>query len=366
MDTKIVDVDLGERTYQIYVGQNLLSKIDDYLPMDVAGKKVFIVADKNVEQHARELRRQISALGSVFCELLLLPPGEKTKSYKYLQNIHDWMLERGIHRTSLIVALGGGVIGDLAGFAASTVLRGVPFVQVPTTLLAQVDSSVGGKTGINTKQGKNLIGTFNQPEVVVADIETLKTLPKRQILAGYAEIVKYGLLGDYEFFEWLEEYGDDVVDLKPYELGYAIEKSCLAKARIVQADEKESGIRALLNLGHTFGHALEAAAGFSGKLLHGEAVSIGMVMAFDLSVRMDLCEADDLERVKKHLKKIGLPVHARKIKTTPEELLASMRNDKKATDNKMTFILVESIGEAIISNKVTEGDVLPVLKDYLA
>lgn len=365
MEVNTVDVDLGDRTYPIYIGTNLLSRIADYLPVSVKGRKVFIVTDVNVKPYADKISTALLELGAMKADVLSLPAGEQTKSFEHLQSVLEWMLSGEIHRGSLIVAVGGGVIGDLAGFAASTILRGVPFVQIPTTLLSQVDSSVGGKTGINTKHGKNLIGAFYQPIGVLADIDSLKTLPKRQILAGYAEVVKYGLLGDYEFFEWLEEFGDDVIALDPYALQKAIEVSCLAKAKIVQADEHEGGVRALLNLGHTFGHALEAAAGYSDKLLHGEAVSIGMVMAFDLSVRMDLCEPDDLVRVRKHLEAIGLPVRPEGISVTVDEMMTSMRKDKKATDAGMTFIVVESIGEAFVTQAAPEEIVLSVVKDYI-
>jgi 3-dehydroquinate synthase len=368
METKIVTIDLDERGYDIYIGSGLRAHIEDFLPQSVKGRKVFVVTDNNVEAYARDIAAQIHKAGAVLSEVFVLPAGEATKSYQHLQQIHDWMLENSIHRTSLILAVGGGVIGDLAGFAAATIMRGVPFVQVPTTLLAQVDSSVGGKTGINTAHGKNLIGSFYQPIGVIADLDSLKTLPKRQILAGYAEIVKYGLIADYAFFEWLEERGADVIALDPYALSYAIEKSCRAKAHIVQADEREGGMRALLNFGHTFGHALEAAAGYDGTLLHGEAVSIGMVMAFDLSVRMGLCEDDDLHRVRAHLQSVGLPVvlDTQKIKTTVEDLIATMRRDKKATDTKMTFILASTIGETFVTQNVLEENVKSVLRDYIA
>ena len=272
-------------------------------------------------------------------------------------------------RDSIVVAVGGGVIGDLTGYAASSVLRGVSYVQVPTSLLAQVDSSVGGKTGINTKQGKNLVGAFYQPDAVIADIETLSTLPKRELLAGYAEVVKYGLIGDAGFFEWLEEHGKDIAALDSEALSYAIETSAKAKADVVIADEKEQGRRALLNLGHTFGHALEAAAGYDGRLLHGEAVSMGMVMAFDLSSRIGLCSRQDYERVEQHLISVGLPTRASfinpAIKANADQLLDIMGNDKKVKQGKINFILVKRIGEAFVTADVPLEVVRSVLNDSL-
>lgn len=365
METKIVSIDLDDRGYDIFIGLNLLTRINDFFPSEVKGKRVFIVTDVNVQPYAQSLREQILKVGAVFCEILVLPAGEKTKSFENFQKVQEWMLENNMQRKSLIMAVGGGVIGDLAGFTASTVLRGVPFLQIPTTLLSQVDSSVGGKTGINTAYGKNLVGSFYQPVGVVADIASLNTLPRRELLAGYAEIVKYGLLGDYDFFEWLEEYGDDVLALEPFAVSQAIETSCRAKAKIVAADEHEGGVRALLNLGHTFAHALEAVAGYDGTLLHGEAVSIGMVLAFDLSVRMELCPRDDYERVKKHLSTLGLPVDAKGMKTTAEELLEIMKRDKKVVGDKMTFILVRTIGDAFITQDVPANLVRDVLEDSL-
>ena len=366
METKIVTIDLGDRSYEIYIGKNIIPRIDDFLPISVGQKKTFLVADVNTKQYAEGLQDSLKELNPDTCEIRTLPAGEATKSYEHLQQLHSWMLSSHIHRDSVVFAVGGGVIGDLAGFAASTVMRGVPYVQIPTTLLSQVDSSVGGKTGINTTQGKNLVGSFYQPIVVVADVLTLETLPKRELLAGYAEVVKYGLIDDYQFFEWLEENGEDVINLDPFAIGYAIEVSCKAKAAIVEADEREGGKRALLNLGHTFGHALEAAAQYDGTLLHGEAVSIGMVMAFDLSVRMGLCDKDDFDRVKKHLEKIGLPTDAKHIKTDVDYLMTVMRGDKKASGGKMTFILTKAIGDAFITQDVDESDVRKLLTDYIA
>ena len=365
MAIKKVHIDLGERSYDISIGSVLLGGLHNKIPGGVKGKKVFIITDENVTLYAELVKEGLNAAGAGWSGVLTLPFGEKTKSYEKLMQIHDWMLSNNIHRNSLVVAVGGGVIGDLAGFAASSILRGVPFVQVPTTLLSQVDSSVGGKTGINTEHGKNLVGAFYQPISVVIDIDSLKTLPKREILAGYAEVVKYGLIADRSFFEWLDDNGRHVIDLQHDAVSSAIEVSCKAKAKVVEEDEKEGGRRALLNLGHTFGHALEAAAGYDGSLLHGEGVAIGTVMAFDLSVRMGLCSQRDLEIVRAHFEKVGLPVDARNIKATPDELIATMRKDKKALDDAMVFIVVNQIGSAFVSKDVPEKLVREVLIDSL-
>ncbi len=246
LETKVVTIPLGERTYEIFIGSGLLQRIPDFLPFDIGGSKIFIVTDENVEGYAKTIKRQMEAHAAQFCEIYVLPHGEKTKSYENLIKLHNWMLDHNIHRNSVVMAVGGGVIGDLAGFAAATILRGVPFVQVPTTLLSQVDSSVGGKTGINTDHGKNLIGNFYQPSVVVADVSVLKTLPRREVLAGYAEIVKYGLLGNFRFFDWLDEYGQGVCDLVPEVVAQAVEASCKAKSAIVQEDEANGGDIALI------------------------------------------------------------------------------------------------------------------------
>lgn len=367
MQTKLVEIDLGERSYNIAIGANLLSSIGDFLPFDIEDKKIFLITDGNVEPYARALQKTLQQAGVGFCEVMVFPHGEKTKSYTRLQEAHNWMLEHNIHRNSVVFAIGGGVIGDLAGFAASTVLRGVPYVQIPTSLLAQVDSSVGGKTGINTQYGKNLVGNFYQPVSVIADMDVFKTLPERELRAGYAEVVKYGLIDDLDFFEWLEVNGSSVIDVNVQSISHAVEVSCKAKAAIVEADEREHGKRALLNLGHTFGHALEAAAGYDGTLLHGEGVAIGMVMAFDLSVKMELCPQTDALRVREHFKYMGLPVHAGNIgrNTSVDDLIATMQRDKKAVDNKMTFILVNSIGSAFVTQDVPEKMVRDILAQSL-
>ena len=369
LDTKVVTIPLGERSYEIFVGSGLIGRIDDFMPFDVLGRRIFIVTDEHVEDYAKKIKIQFDGLGAAFCGVMVLPPGEQTKSYDYLMQLHEWMLENNVHRDSIVVAVGGGVIGDLAGFAAATVMRGIQYVQIPTTLLSQVDSSVGGKTGINTKLGKNMVGAFYQPCVVVADVDVLKTLPRREVLAGYAEIVKYGLIGNPHFFDWLEENGHGVCDLVPESVAYAVEVSCKAKAAIVEEDERESGRRALLNLGHTFGHALETAAGYDGRLLHGEAVAIGMVMAFEMSENMRLCSREDVDRVEEHLGTLGLMTSTAAIppplKTSVDDLMAIMQRDKKAKDGKITFILAETIGRAVIRSDVEEGTVRSVLSRFV-
>lgn len=369
MSSKIVTINLGNASYDIYIGDSLLYRIQALIPNDVDGGNFYIISDDNVRQYADMVKRTLMERGAAVCEILVLPPGEMTKSFPVYQQVCEWLLSHRVTRDSVVMAVGGGVIGDLTGYVASSILRGVEYIQVPTTLLSQVDSSVGGKTGINTVYGKNLVGAFYHPTVVIADIETLKTLPRRELLAGYAEVVKYGLIDDLAFFQWLERNGEEVCDLDIDAVSYAIEKSVRAKADVVVADEREKGRRALLNLGHTFGHALEAAAGYDGRLLHGEAVSIGMVMAFDLSVRLGLCSTADLERVEKHLEKIGLPTRASQIKPgldyTPEQIVDLMGNDKKVKKGRINFILAKGIGEAFVSSDVPMELVLEVVSESM-
>jgi len=372
MEPLKVHIDLADRSYDIAIGHGLLSAIEGYLPFEVAGKKLFIITDENVKPYAEGLKDSFITQGARWCERKVFTPGEATKSYDCLKEAHDWMLENNVHRDSVVVAVGGGVIGDLTGFAASSVLRGVPFVQIPTSLLAQVDSSVGGKTGINTAYGKNLVGSFYQPISVVIDTKTLNTLPERELRAGYAEVVKYGLIGDKSFFEWLEDgNGKRVLSLDNDATAKAIETSCKAKARVVEADEREGGMRALLNLGHTFGHAFEALAGYDGSLLHGEAVALGTVLAFDLSVRMGLCPAADLEQVVKHFRDVGLPVSVGDTQAA-DALMADvntykdiMLRDKKALDGKMVFVLVRGIGSSLVHKDVPIELVDVTLEDFL-
>jgi 3-dehydroquinate synthase len=368
-EAKIVNVDLGERAYDIHIGKGLLENITDLIPQDISEKKVFILYDKNTYPYVQVIE---DALAGKVAEskTLGLAGGEQTKSYDGLQQTLDWLLDHKVNRQSLIIIVGGGVIGDLGGFAASIVMRGIDFVQVPTTLLSQVDSSVGGKTGINTAQGKNLVGSFYQPLSVVCDLGVLGTLPEREVQAGYAEIVKYGLINHPEFFEWLESNGENVVSLEKEELGQAVEISCKAKAAIVAADEKEKGQRALLNLGHTFGHALEAAAKYDGRLLHGEAVAIGMMMAFSLSRRLGHCVMEDCDRVRAHLKSLDLKTRIKHIspelKASGEELYNLMLGDKKAEGDKIGFILVKGIGQAFQTTDVPKEEVIAVLEESMS
>ncbi len=364
----LITVPLGARSYDIHIGEGLLARAGDIVAPFLKRPLTAIVTDENVAQaHLATLERALAAKG-IRSTAIIMPPGEATKSYQHLGDLCDRLLLAGIERRDRIIAFGGGVIGDLAGFAAAILRRGVDFIQIPTSLLAQVDSSVGGKTGINSPQGKNLVGAFHQPLAVIADIGLLNTLPRRELAAGYAEVAKYGLLGDKPFFEWLEGASDQIMRGNPEARIRAIRTSCEAKARIVAEDETETGVRALLNLGHTFGHALEAATGYSQRLLHGEAVAIGMVQAFRFSGRQQLCAPEIADRVAKHLKAVGLPVHASQIPGAlppPATLLEIMRQDKKAQGGKLTFILVRGIGEAFIARDVADHDVLDFLTEDL-
>ncbi len=348
-------VDLGERSYEIHVGEGLLAAADRYLPPVMPRPRAIVVTDRNVADRYLETVLQALGRGGIACADVVLPTGEQTKDIAHLSELTDRLLDARIERGTTLIALGGGVIGDLTGFAAAILLRGVPFVQIPTTLLAQVDSSVGGKTGINTRQGKNMLGAFYQPSLVLADTTTLDSLPRRELLAGYAEVAKYGLLGNEAFFRWLESHGEAVCAGDHSAQRHAIVTSCAAKATIVADDERESGHRALLNLGHTFGHALEAETGFSDRLLHGEAVAIGMVMAFDLSVTLNLCPPGDAARVRRHFAHIGLPTDLDGLvgsTWTADGLLQHMFSDKKVDDGRLTLILVRGIGEAFIERSV--------------
>jgi 3-dehydroquinate synthase len=360
-----VAVSLGARSYDIEIGEGLLANAGALLRRHLHRPFTAIVTDRNVaERHLATLVQSLEKSG-IDCRAVVLEPGEATKSFAGLQKACEGLLEAGVERKDTIIALGGGVIGDLAGFAASILRRGVKFIQIPTTLLAQVDSSVGGKTGINSPFGKNLIGSFHQPQHVLADLSLLKTLPQRQLAAGYAEVVKYGLLGDAKFFHWLEEDVDALMRCDIDALAHAVTVSCNAKAAIVTEDETETGVRALLNFGHTFAHALEAATGYSDILLHGEAVSIGMVQAFAFSEMLGHCHKGTVDRVAMHLAHAGLPTRTRDIKAKlppPAKLLEIMRQDKKASLGKLTFILVRGIGEAFIARDVRDEDVIRFLE----
>ena len=364
----IVSVSLGARTYDIQIGEHLLEEAGRMIAPVLNRPFTAIVTDENVAKfHIKTLEASLAAAG-IRSVSIILPPGEKTKSFTALAGLCEKLLAAGVERRDKIIALGGGVIGDLAGFAAAILRRGIDFIQIPTSLLAQVDSSVGGKTGINTAHGKNLIGAFLQPIKVLADTGLLDTLPARELAAGYAEVAKYGLLGDHSFFDWLEANAQLVMRGDTQARSHAIHKSCSAKAAIVAEDETEQGVRALLNLGHTFGHALESATGYSNRLLHGEGVAIGMVQAFRFSERLKHCKPGTADRVARHLKAVGLPTHMNDIegKLPPvAELLGIMRQDKKAQGGKLTFILARSIGDAFIAKNVPDQDVAAFLQEDL-
>ena len=361
-----VHVSLGDRSYDIAIGHGLLPEIGAQIVPFLPRPLTAIVTDENVaSRHLQMLEDSLRAAG-IRSTAIILSPGEATKSFGKLAEVCDGLLAASIERRDRIIAFGGGVIGDLAGFAAAILRRGVGFIQIPTTLLAQVDSSVGGKTGINSKHGKNLIGSFHQPVAVFADTALLETLPRRELAAGYAEVAKYGALGDAAFFAWLENNIDGIFAGDAALRGRAVEVSCLAKARIVAEDETETGVRALLNLGHTFGHALEAATGYSAKLLHGEAVAIGMVQAARFSEREGHCVAGTADRLARHLAHAGLPVSTASIADSlpsPAGLLEIMRQDKKSVGGKLTLILLRGIGEAFIARDVDEGRIVAFLEE---
>lgn len=362
----IVKVALDNRSYDIVIGRGVLNSLGARVKALRAGVRAAIVTDSNVAKF--HLKAAQAALGGVESSHVEVPPGEHSKDYATFANVCEALIEAKIERNDLVVALGGGVIGDLAGFAAATTRRGLDFVQVPTTLLAQVDSSVGGKTGIDSPQGKNLIGAFHQPLLVLADTALLDTLPKREFAAGYAEMVKYGLLADAGFFSWLESNWQDVFSGGPGR-EHAIAIACRGKAGVVARDERETGERALLNLGHTFGHALEANAGFSGTLLHGEAVALGIVMAFEFSVKRGLVPADAAARVVRHFKACGLPTRITDTSNaTPDvdRLMALIAQDKKVKRGKLTFILVRGIGNAFVENDVDPAEVRAFLAEQLS
>ena len=351
----------------ILIGNGLVSHAGSHIAKVLPAKKVFIVTDDNVAPiYLNMLEKSLDVVGIKYSSCIL-PYGEKTKSFESLEKLLDLIFATQPDRKTTLIALGGGVIGDLTGFAASIILRGINFIQIPTTLLAQVDSSVGGKTGINNKYGKNLVGSFYQPLLVLADTDTMKTLPQREFLAGYAEVVKYGIINDLEFFNYLDTNLAAILAQDNSALQYIITTSCEAKAAIVADDEREGGVRALLNFGHTFAHALEKITGYSNKLLHGEAVAIGMVFALKLSHKMGLCEANDVAKVEAHLKKAGLMTSPLEIQTdwNADNLISAMRQDKKAFNGKLTFILVRSVGEGFIETNVPEDVVFETIEDVL-
>ncbi|MCC5976003.1 MAG: 3-dehydroquinate synthase [Rubellimicrobium sp.] len=364
-----VSVPLPGRAYDILIGEGLLAEAGRHLAPLLRRPRVAVITDETVSAlHWPALQAGLAAAG-VASDVLVLPPGEGTKGWPALERCCDWLLERRVERGDLVLAFGGGVVGDLVGFAAAILRRGVRFVQVPTTLLAQVDSSVGGKTGINTAQGKNLIGAFHQPAMVLADIGLLDSLPPRAFLSGYGEVVKYGLLGDAGFFDWLEAEGPAIAAGERVARREAVRRSCEMKAGIVLRDETEQGERALLNLGHTFGHALEAATGYSDLLLHGEGVAIGCALAFALSARLGLCPQEDPGRVAAHLAAMGMRRDLSGLGEAlpgPEGLLGLMGQDKKVVDGQLRFVLARGIGQAFVTPEVPRAAVLALLEEALA
>ncbi|MBR0798786.1 3-dehydroquinate synthase [Bradyrhizobium jicamae] len=362
-----VDVALGDRAYDIVIGRDVLASLGARIAALRPGVRTAIVTDRTVAKHWLEPTEASLAAAGVPTARIVVEEGEGSKSYAGLSQVSEALIAARIERNDLVIALGGGVVGDLAGFAAAILRRGVDFVQVPTSLLAQVDSSVGGKTGINSPQGKNLIGSFHQPVLVIADTSVLDTLSPRQFRAGYAEVAKYGILGDEAFFAWLETNHADIF-AGGAAREHAIATSCRAKAGVVSRDERETGERALLNLGHTFGHALEAATGFSDRLFHGEGVSVGMVLAAQLSAGLGMISPNDAARIERHLAAVGLPTRLQDIAGFAQEgladadaLLALMAQDKKVKRGKLTFILLEAVGRAVISNNVEPS----LVRDFL-
>ena len=365
----VIPVDIAGRPYDVHVGTGLLANLAEHCRGVLRKRTVPIVTDSNV--HALWSDVVENALRSEGYEPAwrILPPGEQTKSWDELAATVNWLLSLEVERGDHVIALGGGVIGDLTGFCASVLKRGCNFIQLPTTLLAQVDSSVGGKTAINTPAGKNLVGAFHQPALVLADLAALETLPRRELLAGYAEVVKYGLLGDAAFFAWCEEHAAAMLDGDAALREYAVAHNVAAKARIVAEDEFErSGTRALLNLGHTFGHALEAQTGFSDALLHGEAVAMGMVLAARYSARKGLLQPVDAERVARHIEAIGLPADLARLdlRANGQVLVGHMLHDKKMDAGTLPFVLMREIGRAFLDREVDLADVASFLDEQLA
>ncbi len=369
MARNVVPVALGARSYDVRIGTGLIDNFGAEISPLLKRRKVAVVTDETVAAaHLMRLAKSLEHAG-IAMTALALPPGEGTKGWEQLARTSEWLLEQKIERRDVVVAFGGGVVGDLVGFAAAILRRGVRFVQVPTTLLAQVDSSVGGKTGINTAQGKNLIGAFHQPSLVLADIGVLETLSPRDFLAGYGEVVKYGLLGDAAFFGWLEGHAQGMAQGDAAARLHAVTRSVEMKAGIVSRDETEEGERALLNLGHTFCHALEKATGYSDRLLHGEGVAIGCALAFELSQRLGLCSQEVPSRVRAHLKAMGLKTDLADIKGDlpgAADLLRLMGQDKKVVDGRLRFILARGIGDAFVAEDVPQETVKSLLSEALA
>ena len=364
----VIAVELAGRAYEVRIGGGLLANLATEAADFIRKDHICIVADENARRHLGEAIARSLADASVEARWFDVPSGEASKSWEGLARLTDWLLAQGVERGDHVFALGGGVVGDLTGFACAILKRGCGFVQLPTTLLAQVDSSVGGKTAINTPAGKNLIGAFHQPSLVLADLDTLSTLPERELRAGYAEVLKYGVLGDAAFFDWLAQHGPDVVGLQPPPLEEAVGASVAAKARIVAEDERETtGARALLNLGHTFGHALEAETGFSDRLLHGEAVALGMVLAARYSARRGELSLSDAEQVSQAVDMAGLPaeISALDLDCDGKVLADHMLHDKKMDAGTLPFILLRGIGNAYLAVDVDMADIAAFLDEQL-
>src|SRR5512142_1853716 len=367
-----VDVALGDRAYDIVIGRGVLSSLGERVAALRPGVRTAIVTDRTVAKHWLEPAEKSLGDAGIPTSRVIVEEGEISKTYAGLEKVSEALIAAKVERNDLVIALGGGVVGDLAGFSAAILRRGVDYVQVPTSLLAQVDSSVGGKTGINSPQGKNLIGAFHQPALVLADTAVLDTLSPRQFRSGYAEVAKYGLLGDEAFFTWLEANHAEIF-AGGTAREHAVATSCRAKAAIVTRDERETGERALLNLGHTFGHALETATGLSDRLFHGEGVSVGMVLAAELSAQLGMLAEADVARIKRHLAEVGLPTHLQDIAGFAQEgladadaLMALMAQDKKVKRGRLTFILLQAVGRAVIAKDVEPTPVRDFLKDKLA
>ena len=364
----VIDVELAGRSYEVRVGHGLLRDLADHAAPFLRKKSVPVVADRNAREHwGPTVDASLAAAGKT-ARWYDVEPGEGSKCWRELERLTDWMLEEGVERGDHVVALGGGVVGDLTGFACAILKRGCGFIQVPTTLLAQVDSSVGGKTAINSAAGKNLVGAFHQPALVLADLTVLDTLPDREMRAGYAEVLKYGVLGDADFFAWLEENGPAVLARDPAALEFAVATSVAAKARIVADDERETtGARALLNLGHTFGHALEAETGFSDRILHGEAVALGRILAARYSARRGILSEKASQRLTRAVDAVGLPaeISALDLGCSGRDLADHMLHDKKMDAGTLPFLLLRSIGAAFLAKDVALEDVAQFLDGEL-
>ncbi len=363
--TNTIRVNLDQRSYDIVIGANKINYLNDFLAQNNYSK-IFVITDKNVaDLHLQTLHNNLDK-SSITYETIITESGEQTKSFASLQNICEEILSKNADRKSLIIAFGGGVIGDLSGFVASILLRGIDFIQIPTTLLSSVDSSVGGKTAINSISGKNLIGSFYQPKLVICDLNFLKTLPQRELRSGYAEVVKYGLIEDREFFDFLVQNYQKIFTLDEEILTAIIARSCQSKANIVGQDEKENGIRALLNFGHTFGHTFETETNYSDEILHGEAVAIGMLMAAKMSQNLNLISEADYQEIKNHLQNCGFVIDISKIRKNwnHENLTKHLYKDKKTEGGKLTFILLEKIGQAFVKKGVDLEEFKKVLNEF--